>query len=417
MIKQIKTSASIAVMALALAACEQKTEKADKAGADTATQIQQATKIAQDTLITDGHIDVPYRMADGFIDVSNSTEDGDFDYNRAVSGGLNAPFMSIYTPAKLDGSAAATDHANAMIDLVEKMVAEAPDKFTIAKSVDETLAAFKEGKIALPLGMENGSPVNGSFDTLAAFYQRGIRYITLTHSKSNHISDSSYDTNRQYETGLSEFGESLIGEMNRLGIMVDISHVSDKAFYRASELSQVPLVATHSSARHFTPGFERNMDDAMIKRLAKDGGVIMINYGSSFLTEKANKFRQKMKSDYQAHLKATGLENSDAVETAFEKVWGETNPYPYADISDVLDHIDHVVKLTGSADFVGIGSDYDGVGDSLPTGLKDVSSYPALVNGLLERGYSEADIKKILSGNLIRVWQQVEAFAKASQAD
>jgi len=386
----------------AIAACSE-TEQTPVSHADT------AAKLATETLIVDTHIDVPYRLNKAWEDVSAATKTGDFDYPRAVAGGLNAPFMSIYTPATMDGTPEAKKHAEAMIEIVERMVASAPEKFTIARNPSEVDAAFKAGKIALPLGMENGSPVAGDLANLDYFFERGIRYITLAHSKSNHISDSSYDPERQWD-GLSEFGEKTVKRMNELGIMVDISHVSDAAFYDVMELSAVPVIASHSSARHFTPGFERNMSDEMIKALSLKGGVIMINYGSAFITETANKYRPARDTAYQSYLTETGLEDSTELKEQFDRDYLTANPYPYASLDDVLDHIDHVVKIAG-VDYVGIGSDYDGVGDSLPTGLKDAASYPTLIEGLLGRGYSEADIKKILSANLMRVWSTVEAYA------
>ena len=376
------------------------------------TDAERAKEIAISTLIVDGHIDVPYRLGEKWVDISKTTESGDFDYPRAVSGGLNAPFMSIYTPASLDGTAEATTYAHSMIDIVERIAAESPDKFVIAKSTADVEAAFASGRVALPLGMENGSPINGSLETLDAFFERGIRYVTLAHSKSNHISDSSYDEQRKWD-GLSEFGKQAIARMNSLGIMVDISHVSDDAFWATLEVAKAPMIASHSSARHFTPGFERNMDDKMIKALADNGGVIMINYGSSFITAAANGWRPARDAAYQAHLKENSLEDTDENQRAFMDAYIKATPYPYADIADVLDHIDHVVKIAG-IDAVGIGSDYDGVGDTLPTGLKDVSTYPALIEGLLERGYSEDAIKKILSGNVMRVWKKVEEIAAGS---
>ncbi len=391
-----------AVSLLALAACS--SEAPQDATGD-------ANRIAQDTIIIDTHIDVPYRLDAEWEDVSGSTAKGDFDYNRAVAGGLNAPFMSIYTPAQYDGTEKAKTHAEDMIAIVERMVAEAPTKFRIAKTVADVEQAFADGVIALPLGMENGSPVMADLENLDYFYERGIRYITLAHSKSNDISDSSYDVNRQWN-GLSDFGQSVVQRMNELGIMVDISHVSDDAFWQVMELAAVPPIASHSSARHFTPGFERNMSDDMIKALANKGGVIMINYGSAFLTEEANKYGPTMDEEYLKYLADNGLEDSTDLKDQYETEYRKTNPYPYATTDDVLDHIDHVVKLAG-VDYVGIGSDYDGVGDSLPTGLKDVASYPTLVAGLVKRGYSEEDIKKILSGNILRVWRTVEAYAAA----
>lgn len=379
---------------------------------DTTPSVEDTAKrIAMETIIMDGHIDVPYRLNSGWIDVSVATEGGDFDYPRAVAGGLNAPFMSIYTPAEFDGTPEAKAHADKMIDFVERIAAEAPDKFVVTKSTADVEAAFKAGLIALPLGMENGSPLLGELANLDHFNERGIRYITLAHSKSNKISDSSYDPNKQWD-GLSPFGEQVVRRMNELGIMVDISHVSDAAFWDVMDITATPVIASHSSARHFTPGFERNMNDDMIKALAKNGSVIMINYGSSFLTEAANTYRSKAVVAYEKYLADNGLEASDENQEAFQKIYAETTPYPFATIDDVLNHIDHVVELAG-IDHVGIGTDYDGVGDSLPVGLKSVATYPNLIAGLLGRGYSEADIKKILSGNALRVWRTVEAYAAA----
>lgn len=370
-----------------------------------------ANRITAETIIVDGHIDVPYRLNNAWDDVSGPTDTGDFDYPRAVSGGLNAPFMSIYTPADLDGTPAAKEHADKMINIVERIAAESPNKFTVTKSVADVEAAFRNGQIALPLGMENGSPLLGDLANLDHFHERGIRYITLAHSKSNKISDSSYDPTRQWD-GLSEFGEQVVKRMNELGIMVDISHVSDDAFWDVMKITATPVIASHSSARNFTPGFERNMNDDMIKALATNGSVIMINYGSSFVTETANQYRPKLTEAYTAHREAEGIEDTPEAREAFTATYAETMPYPYATLDEVLDHFDHVVELAG-IDHVGIGSDYDGVGDSLPIGLKDVASYPTLVEGLLKRGYSEEDIKKVLSGNVLRVWRTVEAYAAA----
>ena len=376
------------------------------------TAAERAAELAQNTLIVDTHIDVPYRLEDGWEDVSNATEGGDFDYPRAVAGGLNAPFMSIYTPADLGNGAEATAHADKLIDMVENIVANAPGKFALAYSVAELEHNFENGLMSFPLGMENGSPVAGDLANLEYFYNRGIRYITLTHSKANHISDSSYDDNKQWG-GLSPFGADVVREMNRLGIMVDISHVTDAAFWDALEASRVPMIASHSSLRHFTPGFERNMSDDMVKALAEAGGVIMINYGSSFITEEANVKGTAYWDAVGAFQEETGAEDGSEEVLAFRAEFFGPEGYPYATVDDVLDHFDRVVEIAG-IDHVGIGSDYDGVGDTLPIGLKDVSTYPNLVAGLLIRGYSEDDIEKILSGNILRVWRQVEEYAGAS---
>jgi len=198
--------------------------------------------------------------------------------------------------------------------------------------------------------------------------------------------------------------------MNRVGIMVDISHVSDDAFWQTLEVTRTPVIASHSSARHFTPGFERNMSDDMIVALAKNGGVIQINWGSSFLTAAANAYSKEMHKLKDAWLEEHGFAEDGAEAEQFQKDYREKNPYPYATLAEVVDHFDHVIKLAG-IDHVGIGSDFDGVGDSLPVGLKDVAAYPNLVAEFLRRGYAEEDIAKILGGNLLRVWAEVEARA------
>ncbi len=368
---------------------------------------EQARNLAQQAIIVDGHIDVPYRLHETWVDVTGATEKGDFDYPRAKAGGLNAPFMSIYVPSKLDGTAESTRRAHQLIDYVEAIVGRAPDKYAIATSPDEVETQFAQGLISLPLGLENGAPINSDLDNLRRFYQRGIRYITLTHAKSNEISDSSYDEKRPSE-GLSLFGETVVEEMNKLGIMVDISHVSDEAFYDAIKTSSAPMIASHSSLRHFTPGFERNMSDDMVKALAAKGGIIMINFGSVFLDADSQAWMNARTEAAKPTEEKYG-EYSDEL-TEFKKAYREQIPMPFADLDKVVEHIDYAVKLVG-VDHIGIGSDYDGVGDSLPAGLKDVSTYPNLVQALLDKNYSSADIKKILGGNLLRVWREVEQVA------
>ena len=388
---------------LCLSACDQEAGQPR----DYATE---AKRIAENSLIVDTHIDVPHRLEEKPDDVSGATESGDFDYPRAVAGGLNAPFMSIYTPAALEAEGKSKVAAENLIALVEDIVAGSGGKFALANSTTDVRHQFEQGVMSLPMGMENGSPIDGDIANVQYFYDRGIRYITLAHSLSNHISDSSYDENRQWN-GLSEFGTDVVREMNRLGIMVDVSHVSDDAFWQVLEISAVPVIASHSSARHFTPGWERNMSDEMIVALAEHGGVIMINFGSAFLTQEAKEYSSaRWPASAAFRLEHDELE-PDVARARFKEQWeAEHGPMPFASLDNVLDHFDHVVGLVG-VDHVGIGSDYDGVGDSLPTGLKDVSSYPNLVEGLLRRGYSDADIRKILGENLLRVWGAVEDYA------
>jgi membrane dipeptidase len=263
------------------------------------------------------------------------------------------------------------------------------------------------------MGMENGSPLEGDIANIQHFYDRGIRYITLAHSLANKLSDSSYDENRKWN-GLSEAGIEAVAEMNRLGVMIDVSHLSDDAFWQVMDLSKAPVIASHSSARHFTPGMERNMSDEMIRALGENGGVIHINFGSFFLTQKAREYSDARSEAGKAYLEHNPELTQADLWTKYPAIYAQDHgPFPYASLDDVLDHIDHVVQLAG-VDSAGIGSDYDGVGDSLPSGLKDVSDYPNLIRGLIERGYSEEDIRKILGENLLRVWERVEAVADAS---
>ncbi|WP_290611447.1 dipeptidase [Arsukibacterium sp. UBA3155] len=396
-----------ALLSAGLTGCSSVDTPALQATGNTITIEQQAQQIARQSIIIDTHIDVPYRLYKDWEDVSQATKRGEFDYPRARTGGLNAPFMSIYIPASYERTGGGYQLANQLIDSMEALVGRAPDKFAMAYTTADVQNQFGSEKISLALGMENGTPIGGDLANLQHFYQRGIRYITLAHSESNHISDSSYDLRRRWQ-GLSPFGKELVVAMNNIGMMIDISHVSDDAFYQVVSLSKVPVIASHSSLRSYTPGFERNMDDDMLRALAKNGGVVQINFGSSFVTAMANQYGALRK----AAAKQAGVADDDAFEIAFRK----KNPYPFATLETVLDHIDHVVKLIG-IDYVGIGSDYDGVGDSLPIGLKDVATYPNLIQGLLERGYSKQDIDKILSGNLLRVWREVEAYAATQKVN
>ena len=283
-----------------------------------------------------------------------------------------------------------------------------PDSFVFAGTPDEIIANSKSVKISLPMGMENGAPVGNDLANVKYFYDRGIRYITLTHGKDNQICDSSYDTLNTWN-GLSPFGEKVVAEMNRVGIMVDISHVSDSTFYDVMKITKAPCIASHSSCRYFTPGFQRNMSDDMIKALAKNGGVIQINFGASFLDSVARQ-NDALRDSLEKILQEKKLTSADEAAQPIIDQFAKEHKSLFSDVERVADHIDHVVKLAG-VDHVGIGSDYDGVGDSLPVGLKDVSQDPNLIYVLLKRGYSPADIEKICSGNVFRVWNQVITIA------
>jgi membrane dipeptidase len=379
---------------------------------NTADPAAAAVEAARNYLLVDTHIDVPERLEAEWADVTRSAEGGDFDYERARRGGLDLPFMSIYTPPESEAEGTSFALANRLIDRVEALAGRAPDRFALVRTPDEALATQQRGLIGLAMGMENGSPLEGKLENLAFFRDRGVSYITLTHALSNHISDSSYDENRPWN-GLSPFGREVVAGMNRQGILVDVSHVSDAAFYQVLELSRVPVIASHSSARHFTPGWERNMSDEMIRALAAQGGLIMINFGSSFLTEPAWQWFERMVATRKAFLAENGLDEHSSEAELFQAEYREMHPFPYATLDDLVAHFTHVIDLVGVA-HVGIGSDFDGVGDSLPDGMKDVSFYPNLVGKLLEKGYSAADVEAILGGNLMRVWRAALEHAAAS---
>ena len=374
-----------------------------------ASLANKAVRLAHEFIIVDGHVDIPYRLKNRYEDISVRTPGGDFDYVRAREGGLDAPFMSIYIPSDRENNGAKA-LADTLIDMVYEFQRKWPDKFAVATSVDDVRRNFAKGLISLPMGMENGAPLEGRLENLKYFHERGIRYITLTHGRDNHISDSSYDTTRTWK-GLSPFGKMVVAEMNRLGIMVDVSHISDDAFWQVIKLTRAPVIASHSSCRAFTPGFERNMSDDMIKALAKNGGVIMINYGSSFLSKEFQEKEDIVRSQVRRYMRENKLSFGDpAVEAYFAKMKQE-HGLENADVSIVADHIDHVVKLVG-IDHVGLGSDFDGVGPTLPIGLEDASKIPNLIHILLERGYSDEDIRKICGENALRVWSKVEEVSK-----
>jgi len=345
-----------------------------------------ANKFAQDHLIIDTHIDIPYRLkaqldeTGEFENIGESTS-FDFDYPRAVAGGLNVPFFSIYLPASTETDGTSFEVANQLIGIVNDVIKENNDKYFLLDQSTYLGNLPGQNLVGIALGMENGAPIEGQLDRVRYFYDKGIRYITLAHSESNHISDSSYDENKRWK-GLSPFGKELIVEMNNVGMMIDISHVSDDAFMQVLEISKTPVIASHSSLRHFTPGWERNVSDEMLTKLAVNGGVLQINFGSSFIIDKAR--------------------TNDA---------NPSEDYNFATLEQVVDHFDRAVSLAG-IDHVGIGSDYDGVGDTLPIGLKDVSQFPNLIEELYKRGYSRSDIAKILGGNTARVWREVEVYAK-----
>ena len=336
-----------------------------------------AQELAQETIIIDTHLDTPIQLymqqsKNGFYEDITKASSLHFDFDRAVSGGLNVPFFVIFTPPSAEEKGTAFEMAKDLIQILEDIMNKHPSKFRLVKSPEEI--TNEKGVMQVVYGMENGAPIENKLSNIKVFSDMGINYITLAHSKSNHISDSSYDSNKNWG-GLSPFGRKVVAEMNKQGVMIDISHVSDAAFYEVLKLTKTPVIASHSSLRHFVPGFERNVSDDMLRELAKNEGVIQICFGSEFIAEK------------------------------------KKNPNLVVTVKDVADHIDRVKKLVG-IDHVGIGSDYDGW-RNFPVGLEDTSTYPNLIKELLNRNYTKEEIEKIFGGNLLRVWREVKKFSES----
>ena len=336
-----------------------------------------AQELAQEMIIIDTHLDTPIQLymqqsKNGFYEDITKASSLHFDFDRAVSGGLNVPFFVIFTPPSAEEKGTAFEMAKDLIKILEDIMNKHPSKFRLVKSPEEI--TNEKGVMQVVYGMENGAPIENKLSNIKVFSDMGINYITLAHSKSNHISDSSYDSNKNWG-GLSPFGRKVVAEMNKQGVMIDISHVSDAAFYEVLKLTKTPVIASHSSLRHFVPGFERNVSDDMLRELAKNEGVIQICFGSEFIAEK------------------------------------KKYPNLVVTVKDVADHIDRVKELVG-IDHVGIGSDYDGW-RNFPVGLEDTSTYPNLIKELLNRDYTKEEIKKIFGGNLLRVWREVKRFSES----
>jgi membrane dipeptidase len=363
------------------------------------------------SLIIDTHDDTTQRLLDPNFDLAARHTDGNIDIPRMREGGLGAIFFSIWIPGTVTGPEA-VKRALYQIDAVRQTVARNPKDMELCTTSAELLAAHKGGKICAMIGVEGGHMIASDLGVLRDFAALGVRYMTLTHSVNDEWADSS--TDKPAHNGLTDFGKQVVHEMNRLGVMVDISHVADKTFYDALAISEAPMIASHSSCRAICDA-PRNMTDQMIKDLAAKGGVIQINYHVGFLSQEFQS-AQKEHPEYgqqiqdEAKKRCAGNEACELAET--EKVAREfvaQGKLPRVEWSKIVDHIDHAVKLAG-ADHVGLGSDFDGA--VMPFGMDDVSHLPQITDALLKKGYSESDIQKILGGNTLRVMEQVEAAAK-----
>jgi membrane dipeptidase len=363
------------------------------------------------SIVVDTHDDTTQRLLDPQFDLGVRHADGNVDIPRMREGGLDAIFFSIWIPGTITGPDA-VQKALEQINAVRRQVAGHPRDLVLATTAADVRSAFAAHKIAALLGVEGGHMINSDLGMLRNFAALGVRYMTLTHSVNVAWADSSTDT--PAHNGLTDFGKQVVREMNRLGMMVDISHVADKTFYDVLAASEAPVIASHSSCRALCSA-PRNMTDQMIKDLAAKGGVIQINYHIGFLSQEfrdAEKANPQLEKEIDAEMKKRCGEIEACQLLEREKIVRDLvaqGKLPRVNWTRIIDHIDHAVKIAG-ADHVGLGSDFDGA--NMPYGMDDASHVPQITNALLEKGYSESDIQKILGGNTLRVMEQVQAAAK-----
>jgi membrane dipeptidase len=362
-------------------------------------------RVHRSALLIDAHNDVAMKTVKGY-DIGRPAPKGSTDIPRLKAGNVGAQFFAAYVPGRYARQNKAAEYARTIINSIRNdIIARHPDTFTFAKTSDDILNAHKRGKIAALIGLEGGHAIEDNLKTLHEFYDAGVRYMTLTHANSNNWADSSGDISDpkiKHHGGLNPLGREIVREMNKMGMIVDVSHVSDQTFWDALDASQAPMFASHSSCRSLSNA-RRNMTDDMIRALAKKGGVIHINFACDFLNERVRTDSTEEKSK----LNVKFGDDQDALREYVE------SRYARATLADVVAHIDHVVKIAG-VEAVGIGSDFDGV-DCTPVGLEDVSKFPNLTRALLEKGYTPEQINKMYGGNTLRVMREVEKTAKALQ--
>ncbi len=375
----LRVTATLAVLAATLAVTAGVTARGNQ------DVDARAARVHKQAIVVDTHIDTTQALARPGWDFTarhtfgRGADDSHVDLARMREGGLDAAFFSIYMPGTVTGPEA-VKRSLLMIDNVRRLAEAHPGDIALATTAADVRAAAKAGKVAALMGMEGGHMIDDSLNLLRDYYRLGVRYMTLTHSVNTNWADSSGDT--AAHNGLTDFGRDVVREMNRLGMMVDISHVSDKTFWDALEVSRAPLLASHSSCRALS-GHPRNMTDDMIRALAAKGGVIQINYATTFLSNELYEATQR------------NVPEAQRPRVSWEKI---------------VDHIDHAVKIAGAA-HVGLGSDFDGA--TMPDGMDDVSMLPKITAALLTKGYSESDVTGILGGNVLGLMERVEQAARA----
>src|SRR5437879_1023919 len=374
-----------------------------------------AQKLHFSSIVVDTHDDTTQRFLDGKFDLGVRNSAGSIDVPRMRAGGLGAIFFSVWIPSKVTGPDA-VNRALTQIEAVREQVRAHPKDLALATTAAEVRTAHKQGKIAALMGVEGGHMINSDLDVLRKFAGLGVRYVTLTHSGNCEWADSS--TDKPVHNGLADFGKEIVREMNRLGVIVDISHVSDKTFYDALETSKAPLFASHSSCRAICDA-PRNMTDQMMKDLAAKGGVVQINYHVGFLSQEfrdAEKANPEINKAISAEVtkRCGDNEGCQLIEgDHITREYVEQGKLPRVEFGKIIEHIDHAVKVAG-VDHVGLGSDFDGA--NMPYGMEDATKLPKITEALLQKGYSEGDVRKILGENTLRVMTQVERISRELSA-
>ena len=370
-----------------------------------------AQRIHQSTFVFDGHNDLPYTLrknaSSSFtkMDIAKPQPSIHTDIPRLRKGNVGAQYWSVYVPASTAYRGEALSQTLEQIEIVHAMVEKYPDTFALTRDYQEIVRARREGKIASLIGVEGGHSIEDSMANLHRLFDLGARYMTLTHSDTLSWADSATDETEH--DGLNRFGEAIVQEMNKIGMIVDLSHVSEATMHDALDISTAPIMFSHSSARSVA-NHVRNVPDTVLKRMKDNDGIVMVNFFSGFVDPEAAEIMSNM-FDVSRELRKKHEE--DEQYNAAMARWRAANPYPPGTIHDVVDHIDHLVRVAG-INHVGIGSDYDGV-SKLPMGLEDVSTYPRITQLLLDRGYCRRDIDKIMSGNMMRVIRQVERVSQS----
>jgi membrane dipeptidase len=395
-------------------------------GAQTADVIVSAKtrEIQNSAIVIDTHADTPQRFLDQNFDIG-STDPKDYGHislDKAKAGNLGAEFFSIWVEPETNQGHFAR-HTLDLIDSVYEQAARHPDRMMMAFSAEDIERAHREHKLAALLGIEGGHSIENDVRLLRDFYRLGVRYMTLSWSNTNEFADSSGDINNpkvEHHNGLTDSGKQIVGEMNRLGMLVDISHVADKTFWDAIQITKAPVIASHSSARALT-NHPRNMTDDMLRAVAKNGGVVQVNFYNAFIDENYRKAAEAQSSArdaavaaYVNELKAVNKTPTYLDTDRIEREWAAKIPRP--SLSSLIDHIDHIAKVAG-IDHVGLGSDFDGVSGATPQGIDSAADLPKITQALLDRGYSTDDIRKILGGNTIRVFREAERVSQEMQSN